>query len=458
MAIKKAKATSKVTHSKSHLFSYILKLLPLFLLLIVSVLIYELYKKYVIHQTTFKKYNIENNHSGLKFYKCEKYDNNNPTKKGLIEAGYSKITDKSGQWELYIPCGYNYVEDELMEIDLNKVVGGHTKTLKIFGIDGCDRIASKNYLWKLLVATHGREGAKHIMPLTYQVADEDEMKLFQTEFQEKNIYILKKNIQQKKGIKLMKGDMNHIKKVAQTDNYKVIQTYLHNPFLIRQRKVNLRIYLVIICYPMASYEKSLSNDTHQSLLNNHQTNKKQTITKYYLYREGKCIYTNKDYQSDNTDNITDEESHLTSVNLDTRIYNTHPESFQDLQKYLSYHYGRSCFTKLWNNILELMKLTATATQQHICQYQNINQAVRFQVFGGDIILAEEDANTVDTSKHCNIKPYLLEFNKGPSMKYNSPKDEKMKTQLYTDLFCLVNVSCQEKCKKNEFMKRWIELN
>ena len=62
----------------------------------------------------------------------------------------------------------------------------------------------------------------------------------------KIIYILKKNIQQKKGIKLMKGDYQKIRKEAISDNYKVIQTYLNNPYLINQRKVNLRIYLNLL--------------------------------------------------------------------------------------------------------------------------------------------------------------------------------------------------------------------
>ena len=74
------------------------------------------------------------------------------------------------------------------------------------------------------------------MPMTYQVSDEKEIKLFQKEFSTDKTYILKKNIQQKKGIKLMRGDLDKIKKTAQKDNYKVIQTYLSNPFLIERRK------------------------------------------------------------------------------------------------------------------------------------------------------------------------------------------------------------------------------
>ena len=63
------------------------------------------------------KNNNTNSENDLKFYKCSKYLNNKPTELGLHEVGYSKITDKSGNWELYVPCGYNYVEDELREME-----------------------------------------------------------------------------------------------------------------------------------------------------------------------------------------------------------------------------------------------------------------------------------------------------------------------------------------------------
>lgn len=397
--------------------------------------------------------NIHNETSNdLKFYKCSKYLNNKPTELGLKDAGYSKITDKSGDWELYVPCGYNYVEDELREIDLNKVNNSknNNKVLKVFGIDGCDKIASKNYLWKLLVSTHGRKGASQIMPLTYQVADQIDMKHFKNEFDENQIYILKKNIQQKKGIKIMKGDYQKIRKEAINDNYKVIQTYLNNPYLINKRKVNLRIYLAIVCYPASIFESDFLNDTHQMMLSNNKVNKNRTITKYYLYNEGKCIYTNQDYSSD----IENTESHLTSVNLDEKIYESNPESLQDLKT----HLGLTNYDVLWKQILDIMRKTAVATEKNVCKYENINQTIRFQLFGGDIILGMSDNYNNNNSNSSNIVPYLLEFNKGPSMKYVSPNDEKLKTKLFTDLFCLANVSCQEKCNKDEIHKKWIEIN
>jgi hypothetical protein len=45
-----------------------------------------------------------------------------------------------------------------------------------------------------------------------------------------------------------------------------------------------------------------------------------------------------------------------------------------------------------------------------------------------------------------MEPWILEFNKGHDMSYKTQKDEKLKKNLYQDLFCLVNlVNDIEKC-------------
>ena len=50
----------------------------------------------------------------------------------------------------------------------------------------------------------------------------------------------------------------------------------------------------------------------------------------HISKLGKCIYTNKDYST----NYNDLESHLTSLNLNSKIYDKNPFSLFDLKKYL----------------------------------------------------------------------------------------------------------------------------
>ena len=65
---------------------------------------------------------------------------------------------EGNKWDIYIPCSYNFIENELITINSNK------KNQKIFGISGCDKIVSKNSLWSLLENKYGRSQSSKIMP------------------------------------------------------------------------------------------------------------------------------------------------------------------------------------------------------------------------------------------------------------------------------------------------------
>jgi hypothetical protein len=93
------------------------------------------------------------------------------------------------------------------------------------------------------------------------------MNAFKNYYNKKDIYILKKNIQRKEGLKLT-SDLNTILN-AKDESYKVVQKYLTNLYLINKRKVNLRIYLLILIKDNKIY--------------------------FYMSNIGKCIYTNKEF-------------------------------------------------------------------------------------------------------------------------------------------------------------------
>merc|ERR1711991_980045 len=94
-----------------------------------------------------------------------------------------------------MPCTYNNIEKELNTV----------KNLKIkllFGVRGCDLIVSKNNIWKLLENKYGRENAINIMPETYILTNKNHMQLFKKNYNSKEVYIMKKNIQRKQGLLL----------------------------------------------------------------------------------------------------------------------------------------------------------------------------------------------------------------------------------------------------------------
>tara|TARA_B100000902_G_scaffold399078_1_gene468294 strand:+ start:105 stop:1322 length:1218 start_codon:yes stop_codon:yes gene_type:complete len=401
-----------------------ISLLYLLIVLLILGIIYE-FKKFNTKNNKNELNNFNNSNTKISYKKCNhlKIQNNlkdifneNDIKRFLNNSNYS--SEESNDWDLYLPCGYNYVEGEL------KNLSPKNKNQKIFAINGCDKIASKNNLWKILRDYFGREKAATIMPETYIISDIKDMEVFKSNYQPNKLYLLKKNVQRKEGI-IITSDYQEI---MNKRDFKVIQEYVPNLFLIKNRKINIRLYLLIICH----------NGT----------------TIGYLYDKGKCIYTNKDYNSNdvssninnssNSSNFSNSnnnvtlkewrETHLTSVNLDMEIYETHPETLQQLESTIGFYK----YNKLWNKIVILFQNCMKAIDGNLCSLKKLEQNVTFQLFGADIIF--------NTDMH----PYLLEFNKGPSMKYMTPTDTKMKKSLTQDIFSKVGVL--DKPLINKFIK------
>ena len=322
------------------------------------------------------------------YYKCRE-KNMGKVIQDIFDTNNINKTDEN--WDIYIPCGYNNVEEELKTIKIKN--SKHKKY--IFGINGCDTIVSKNKIWESLVKCYGRVYSSTLMPESYVLSDPREMFIFKNNFVQKNndIYILKKNLQRKEGLKLT-TDYNEIIN-AKHENYRVVQKYIRDLYLINQRKINLRIYLLIIIK---------NNDIY-----------------FYLSKIGKCIYTNKKYN----DNDFDFESNITSYNLDMSVYNHSPRYFNELEKYI-YQNGDNGRI-LFENIDKLMKEISICLSHNLYQSKNIKETLSFQLFGCDVIFNNE------------LHPYLLEMNKGPDMSPRDEEDQFMKKTVQTDMFKIIGV-------------------
>ena len=367
----------------------------LLFLLILLVLIY-IFNKFNI----LNKFSILNKKKDIYFYKCNKFVINKTIYDIFKNYNIKRTFDINYKWNLFMPCTYNDVENELKQLNNRKINNRKINRRSIFGIQGCDLLVSKNNMWKLLEDKYNRNNAQKIMPETWILSNNNHMKKFKSEFNANNMYIMKKNIQRKKGL-LLTNNLNEI--INNEDSkFRIVQKYMKNTFMINRRKINLRIYLLIIIK---------NNKLHS-----------------YFYKNGKCIYTNKDYN-----NTNDLEENITSLNLDLDIYEKNPFDLFELLNYL----GNEKYLKLINNIKFNLKKLEDCYRDILLKL-NKNNNTYFQLFGLDYIF-DNDFNV-----------YLLELNKGPDMTCKNDKDCLLKYRVYEDLFDKVKLI--ESNKKNMYEK------
>jgi len=371
-----------------------LNIILLILILLVLFLFLFLMKKMknVQNNIIFEKF--ENENSTFSYYRCKDKLLGKITKNIFDTNG---ILESQDNWNIYLPCGYNNVEQEL-----KKILIKDDKTNKyIFGVNGCDTIVSKNKIWESLLNCFGREHASTLMPESYILDNYNEMELFRKKYNYngKDIYILKKNVQRKEGLKLTKNYFEIIN--AYKDDYRVAQKYIRNLYLVNGRKVNLRIYLLILI--------------------------KDNKINFYLCKNGKCIYTNKKYNDDDFDF----ESNITSYHLDMSVYKSNPRNFNELIDYIDKNNNSSSRTSngkyLFNKINLLMREVSLCIFKNLYQSKNIEGAITFQLFGADVIFDND------------LHPYLLEMNKGPDMSPRDSIDEAMKNEVQTSMFKTVGI-------------------
>lgn len=337
--------------------------------------------------------------TALKYYRCKGKLLNETTKSALANKGIQQI--HTDNWDIYIPCGYNYVELELAKLKPN------ANNKFVTAIKGCDLLCSKNSLWYILVNEYGKSKAEQIIPNSWVLNDAENLLDFQKFIAsgKGNIFILKNNIQAKQGL-LLTDNIPFIEEQWYNTKYKVVQYYLTNPYTINQRKLNIRLYVVIICKP--GYNNTRTVD-------------------WYLYNEGKCIYTNKKYDpilSIIKPNLEDKEQHFTSLNLDNSLYNREnlPESLQQLRTYMT----PEIYDAILSKIIVKLGYIKHAYKNKLCNLTELNKLTNFQLFGIDVIINASD-----------LTPYILEFNKGPEMTFKSPGDSKLKTGLITNMLNMV---------------------
>jgi hypothetical protein len=327
-----------------------------------------------------------------------------------------KNTNNIIEASLIVPCTYETTENELNELKKKNIEEKNIfgNNVRIFMLKNTDFLVSKITLWLKIKERYGSNIAKTIMPYTWDLNDKDDLKDFRKNFKKDNLYITKNNNQRQEGI-LIQDDVDEI--CNSKDKYLLVQELLQDPYLINGRKINLRVYCLFI--------KDTNGNSRTS-----------------IYKDGFMYYT-PDLFEKNNKNFA---KNITTGYVDRKIYEENPLTHDDLRKYLDSNrelskienYIKNKNIKIsdyvFTNIYMLLKLVFEI-------YLNIigdnTPGVGFQLYGADIAINDQ------------LKPLLMEINKGPDLRAKDGRDKLLKLKLSEDI--LNSVGLLPDVKNNNFI-------
>lgn len=295
--------------------------------------------------------------------------------------------------ELVLPCKYDEIDKEIYNIS---ALPGQ----KVFIIDGADYIASKDLIWESLVKKYGINKAKKLMPNTYIIASYTDIKRLYNEYDSDKLYILKRNVQRQEGLKII-NNINDL--IYNYPLYTVVQELLQDPYILNTRKINIRFYVLVVCY----------------------RDKKDV----YIYDDGFMYYTKGPFIK----NTTTFDNNITTGYIDRKVYEENPLTISDFKKYLGPQSSKIMFDKVCN----LMRLVFDALIDKLGKSKKLYNLVSFELFGADIALNK------------NLDPMLMEINKGPSTEPKDKRDAIVKFNCVQDVFKTVGLI---ENKNNHFIK------
>lgn len=301
------------------------------------------------------------------------------------------IQTYNNDWNLYFPCAYDETHEEINKIKKLRLKPNINK--KIFIIPNSDELASKNDMWLNIVKYHGINKAMVMCPNTWVLYDVGNIEKFKKDYDPNKIYIMKKNIQRQEGLKITKNKDEIINGFK--DGYVVVQELLQDPYTINGRKINLRIYVLVICQ-----------------------NKKLNA---YAYKNGFMYYTKVPY----VNNSMDFWANVTTGYVDRVVYEENPLTHDNFRDYL-YDLGVDG-DNVFGGIYDLIRDVIVSFEDKLAIENELSGFTTFQLFGIDIGLDK------------NLKPKLIECNKGPNLIPNDDKDKALKTSLVTDTFKVVGI-------------------
>jgi len=204
----------------------------------------------------------------------------------------------------------------------------------------------------------------------------------------------------------------------------LISSYVDNPHIINGKKYDLRLYVVI---------------TNFSPL------------KLYLYNEGLTRFASEDYNLNDEEynkfmHLTNYSINKTSSKVDNKISNDNEVlgikwSLSSLKNYFKEkNLDYAALEKKIRDVIVKTILTITDTSIEEVKKLTTLPNCLFELYGFDILIDD------------NLEPWLMEVNLNPSLDCQAQMDNKIKSNLITDIINLLAVTPYSRSKENKFKK------
>ena len=355
-----------------------------FVVLLIILIILSFVALSLSHSRTVYEATLQQN----KIYQCnDKFQTNirsdpisSPFKEIVRSHGF-EMCDNFKEANVILFSDFSLIDQNIKKIKFNAKLTPYY----IYGICGSDDMANKAVLAEYM------KGSKYI-PKSFVLQNEQDMEQLKIEHSDSNIYIIKKNVQRQEG-NLITGDIDYIVTRAAKDNYVVCQELLQNPFLVNKRKINLRVYMLVI---IADGKSS-----------------------FYIYNNGFMYYTPKYFVK----NSVDKDVNITTGYIDRKVYKENPLTLQDFSKYL----GDADSELLWNNLVDTFGHIKKCYRSKLIAKNQGLHGIKFNIYGVDIAPDE------------NLNTQLIEINKGPDLSYKDTRDKQVKLNLVLDCLTLVKL-------------------
>ena len=303
---------------------------------------------------------------------------------------------------LIVPCSYETTEKELVDLDKKKITSNkYGEGVRIFMLNNTDHMVSKLALWKYLKEKYGKEISSTMLPYTWDLTDLNDIELFKSQYDKNKLYITKNNYQRQEGIEIH-TNLDTI--LSSKNKYLLVQELLQDPYLISGRKINLRVYVLVI------------KDNYSNI-------------KLNIYRDGFMYYTPELFEQGSSSF----KKNITTGYIDRQVYVENPLTHIDFRKWLD-NPNRS-LTPIEKYIKQThpnIKISDYIFAQIYEQlgfifktYEDIvgtkTRGVSFQLYGVDVAINDQ------------LNPLVMEINKGPDLTAKDGRDKNLKVNLCTDI-------------------------